>query len=140
MRAHSAGQFSAQGDAQDTRFVLRCKTINGTAAQMALDGGSTFLGIPNGKVMAMTINISGVKSDGSNVAHYVRQYAVKNVTGTSSQVYAPVTIGSDNAAGTTIDLSVNDPDDTLRILVTGITSETWRWVATVDAVEIGYGT
>jgi hypothetical protein len=107
---------------------------------MALDGGSTFLGIPIGKVMAMKINISGVKSDGSAVAHYLRQYSVKNVTGTSSQVYAPVTIGSDNAAGTTIDLSVNDPDDTVRILVTGIASETWRWVATVDAVEIGYGT
>jgi hypothetical protein len=107
---------------------------------MALDGVSTYLGIPSGKVMAMTINISGVKSDGSAVAHYLRQYSVKNVTGTSSEVYAPVTIGSDNAVGTSIALSVNDSDDTLRILVTGITSETWRWVATVDAVEIGYGT
>ena len=87
----------------------------------------------------MTINISGVKSDGTAVAHYVRQYSVKNVSGTSSQVYAPVTIGSDNPAGTIIALSANDADDTLRILVTGITAETWRWVASVDAVEIAYG-
>jgi hypothetical protein len=140
MRAYSAGQFAAQGDAQDARFVLRCITTNGTPVEMALDGASTYLGIPSGKVISMTINISGVKSDGSAVAHYLRQYSVKNVTGTSSQVYAPVTIGSDNAVGTSIALSVNDSDDTLRILVTGITSETWRWVATVDAVEIEYGT
>jgi hypothetical protein len=140
MQAHSAGQFAAQGDAQRARFVLRCKTTTNTAVEMALDGGTTYLGIPSGKVIACTINISGVKSDGSAVAHYVRQYAVKNVGGTSSEVYAPVTIGTDNAAGTVIALSANNGDDTLRIAVTGIAAETWRWVASVDAVEIAYGT
>ena len=140
MQAYSAGSISVNGDAQNARFILRCRTTTNAGVEMALDGASTYLNIPSGTVMAMTMNISGVKSDGTAVAHYVRQYAVKNVTGTSSEVYAPVTIGSDNAAGTSIALSVNDSDDTLRILVTGITSETWRWVATVDAVEIGYGT
>jgi hypothetical protein len=139
MQAHAAGQFAAQGDAQRARFVLRCKTTTNSAVEMALDGSTTYLGIPSGKIMSMTINISGVKSDGTAVAHYVRQYSVKNVSGTSSQVYAPVTIGSDNPAGTIIALSANDADDTLRILVTGIASETWRWVASVDAVEIAYG-
>lgn len=140
MQSHSAGRFAADGDAQRARFVLRCKTTTNSAVEMALDGSTTYLGIPSGKVIACTINISGIKSDGSAVAHYVRQYAVKNVGGTSSEVYAPVTIGSDNAAGTTIALSANNADDTLRIAVTGIAAETWRWVASVDAVEIGYGT
>lgn len=140
MQAYAAGQFSASGDAQFARLVLRCKTTTNTGVEMALDGATTYLGIPSGKVIAMTINISGVKSNGSAVAHYVRQYAVKNVGGTSSEVYAPVTIGTDNAAGTTIALSANNTDDTLRIAVTGIAAETWRWVASVDAVEIAYGT
>jgi len=140
MQAHAAGRFSADGDAQRARFVLRCKTTTNAAVEMALNGSTTYLGIPSGKVIACTINISGVKSDGSAVAHYVRQYAVKNVGGTSSEVYAPVTIGTDNAAGTTIALSANNTDDTLRIAVTGIAAETWRWVASVDAVEIAYGT
>jgi hypothetical protein len=140
MQSHASGRFAAQGDAQRARFVLRCKTTTNSAVQMALDGATTYLGIPSGKVIACTINISGVKSDGSAVAHYVRQYAVKNVGGTSSEVYAPVTIGTDNAAGTVIALSANNADDTLRIAVTGIAAETWRWVASVDAVEIGYGT
>jgi hypothetical protein len=119
---------------------MRCKTTTNSAVEMALDGATTYLGIPSGKVIACTINISGVSSTGGAVAHYVRQYAVKNVGGTSSEVYAPVTIGTDNAAGTTIALSANNADDTLRIAVTGIAAETWRWVASVDAVEIAYGT
>lgn len=140
MFAHASGQFATWGDAQSARFVLRCKTTTNAAVEMALDGATTYLGIPSGKVIACTINISGVKSDGSTVAHYIRKYAVKNVGGFSSEVYAPVTIGSDNAAGTTIALSANNADDTLRIAVTGIAAETWRWVASVDAVEIAYGT
>jgi hypothetical protein len=140
MHAHASGNFAAIGDAQRARFVLRCKTTTNTAVEMALDGATTYLGIPSGKIIACTINITGSKSDGTAVAHYLRQYCVKNVGGTSSQVYAPVTIGTDNAAGTTIALSANNTDDTLRILVTGISAETWRWVASVDAVEVAYGT
>lgn len=140
MQSHASGAFANLGDAQRARFVLRCKTTTNSAVEMALDGATTYLGIPSGKVIACTINISGVKSDGSAVAHYIRQYAVKNVGGTSSEVYAPVTIGTDNAAGTVIALSANNGDDTLRIAVTGIAAETWRWVASVDAVEIAYGT
>ena len=140
MQAHSAGRFAVTGDAQRARFVLRCKTTTNAAVEMALDGATTYLGIPSGKIIACTINITGTKSDGTAVAHYLRQYCVKNVGGTSSQVYTPVTIGTDNAAGTTIALSANNTDDTLRILVTGIAAETWRWVASVDAVEVAYGT
>jgi hypothetical protein len=140
MQAHAAGQFAAKGDAQRARFVLRCKTTTNTGVEMALDGATTYLGIPSGKIIACTINITGSKSDGTAVAHYLRQYCVKNVGGTSSEVYAPITIGTDNASGTTIALSANNADDTLRILVTGIASETWRWVASVDAVEVAYGT
>ena len=140
MQAHASGQFAAQGDAQRARFVMRNKTTTNAAVELFLDGSSTRLTIPSGKIFAFTINISGVKSDGSAVAHYLRQYCLKNVAGTTSEVYAPVTIGSDNAAGTSIAISANDTNDALKVEVTGITSETWRWVASVDAVEIAYGT
>jgi len=139
MHAHAHGRFSALGDAQRARFVLRNKTTTNAAVELFLDGSSTRLTIPSGKIFAFTINISGVKSDGSAVAHYLRQYCLKNVAGTTSEVYAPVTIGTDNAAGTIIALSANDTNDALKVEVTGITSETWRWVASVDAVEIAYG-
>ena len=140
MQAHSAGVFAASGDAQRARFVLRCKTTTNSAVELFLDGSSTRLTIPSGKIFAFTINIAGVSSTGGAVAHYMRQYCVKNVAGTTSEVYAPITIGTDNAAGTSIALSASDANDSLVVSVTGTASTIWRWVASVDAVEINYGT
>jgi hypothetical protein len=137
--AFANSRFAVDGDAQNSRFILRGQSTSTTARNLTLTGSSAsgFLGIPVGKVMAMTINIAGISSLGA-VAHYVRQYAVRNLLGTSTQVYAPVTIGTDFASGTSIALSVNDSNDTLRIVVTGTSGPTyWRWVATIDAVEIG---
>ena len=140
LQSHASGQFAARGDAQRIRAVMRNKTTTNSAVELFLDGSATRLTCPSGKVIAMLVNITGVKSDGSAVAHYVRQYAIKNVGGTTSEVYAAVTVGTDNAASTSIALSANDTNDALKIEVTGIASETWRWVASVDAVEVAYGT
>jgi hypothetical protein len=142
MQAHASGQFSAQGDAQRARFVLRCKTTTNAAVELFLDGSATRLTIPSGKVLGLTINITGISSTGMAVAHYMRQYALKNVAGTCTEVYAPVTIGTDNAAGTSIALSAGDDanGEYLKVSVTGTASTIWRWVASVDAVEIAFGT
>lgn len=140
MLAHAGGQFSAKGDAQRARFVMRNKTTTNTAVELFLDGSSTRLTIPSGKIFAFTINIAGVSSTGAAVAHYMRQYCLKNVAGTTTEVYAPITIGTDNAAGTSIALSASDAADALVVSVTGTASTIWRWVASVDAVEIAYGT
>jgi hypothetical protein len=138
--AHAASNFSANGDAQRIRAVLRCKTTTNAAVEMALDGSTTYLTIPSGKVIFCNIKVVGVKSDGAVVATYERQYAAKNVAGTSSEVFAPVTIGTDNASSTSLEVATVDAGDYIRIRPTGIASETWRWVASVDAVEVAYGT
>ncbi len=91
--------------------------------------------------MSGIINVHGVKSDGTASAHYVRQFQVKNVAGTSSYPYTAATIGTDFDSSTSI--TFNNPDangDALSVSVTGITSETWRWTAHVSAVETAYGT
>lgn len=143
MIAQASARFSSnQGTAQKETAVLSNKTTTNSAVELFLDGttGAQRFSIPSGRVTSMLINITGVKSDGSAVAHYVRQYSIKNVGGTTSEVYAAVTIGTDNAAGTSIAISANDTNDALKIECTGIASETWRWVASVDAVEVAYGT
>jgi hypothetical protein len=140
MLSHAAGYFVVNGDAQLARFVLRNKTTTNAAVELFLDGSSNRLTIPSGKVLGLTINITGISSTGAAVAHYMRQYALKNVSGTTSEVYAPVTMGTDNAAGTSIALSASDASDALIVSVTGTTSTIWRWVASVDAVEIAFGT
>jgi hypothetical protein len=140
MIAQAGGMFATTGDAQRAKFVLRCKTTTNAAVEMALDGSTTYLTIPSGKVIFCNIKVVGVKSDGAVVATYERQYAAKNVAGTSSEVYAAVTIGTDNAASTSLEIATVDAGDYIRIRPTGIASETWRWVASVDAVEVAYGT
>lgn len=144
MHAISAGQFAAQGDAQRARFVMRCKTTTNSAVEMTLDGATpgaaNRLTIPAGKYLTGTINIAGIKSDGAAAASYIRQFSIKNVAATTSLVGTVNTIGTDEAAGTSISITADDTNDALKVEVTGITSEIWRWVAAVDVVEVAYGT
>jgi hypothetical protein len=140
MQASAGGQFSAAGDAQRARFVLRNKTTDATATELFLDGSSVRLTIPSGKFLTGTINIAGIKSDGSAAASYIRQFSIKNVSATTSLVGTVNTIGTDEAASTSISITADDTNDALKVEVTGIAAETWRWVASVDVVEVAYGT
>lgn len=139
MFAYASQQFAAQGDAQRARFVMRNKTTTNSAVELFLDGSATRLTIPSGKYLTGTINIAGIKSDGTAAASYIRQFSIKNVAGTTSLVGTVNTIGTDEAASTSISITANDTNDALKVEVTGITSETWRWVAAVDVVEVAYG-
>jgi hypothetical protein len=142
MQAHAAGQFAAKGDAQRARFVLRQATSSATPATLFLDGSSTRLTIPSNKVFGFTVNICGTKQGLGEQAMFVRKGYIKNVAGTTSLIGTIETIGTDikTAGATTTDvaLTADDTNDALQINVIGVTGENWRWVASVDAVEISY--
>jgi hypothetical protein len=138
-QSHSAGRFAANGDAQRARFVMRNKTTTNAAVELFLDGSAARLTIPSGKYLTGTINIAGIKSDGTAAASYIRQFSIKNFAGTTSLVGTVNTVGTDEAASTSISITADDTNDALKVEVTGITSETWRWVAAVDVVEVAYG-
>jgi hypothetical protein len=142
MRCHASGRFAANGDAQYTRFVLRRKTTDNTATTLMLDGSSTRLTIPSGKVFMFEAKIVGVKSDGTAAATYYRKGCIENVGGTTALVGTIETIGTDyeDNAATDIAITADNTNDALDISVTGIASETWRWVAVVEGVEVAYGT
>ena len=139
MHAHASGAFGSAGDAQSVKFVARNKTTTNAAVELFLNGSSTYLTVPAGKVLHGVVTVLGSKSDGSAVAVYLRQVAIKNVSGTVSLVGSVQTLGTDTAAGTTLAITADDTNDALSIKPTGVTSETWRWTATFDAVEIAYG-
>jgi hypothetical protein len=138
-QSYASGQFAAVGDAQSVRFVARNKTTTNSAVELFLDGSSTRLTIPSGKIFSGTVNIVGSKSDGTAVARYLRLVTIKNVAGTTSLVGDVVALGSDEVAGTSISITANDTNDALRISVTGVVSETWRWIATIEGAELAYG-
>lgn len=142
MTAHAYGQFSSGGDAQAVRFVLRNKTTNTTPTTLFLEGSATRLTIPSGKKLTALVWISGIKSDGSSCAEYLRKVSIKNVGGTTSLIGSVETIGTDveDNASTDVAITADNTNDALQISVTGITGETWRWVAVVDGLEVAYGT
>jgi hypothetical protein len=146
MQAHANGAFgsdaSSRGDAQRARFVLRQATSSATPATLFLDGSSTRLTIPSNKVFGFTVNICGTKQGLGEQSMFVRKGYIKNVAGTTSLIGTIETIGTDikTAGATTTDvaLTADDTNDALQINVIGVTGENWRWVASVDAVEISY--
>lgn len=138
-RTFSGGQFAAKGDCQAFEVTLRGKTTTDAAVSLLI-GGADRVTVPSGKILALTLQILGSKSDGTAVADYLRQVCIKNVGGTTSLVGTVNTIGTDEAAGTSIAITADDTNDALQINVTGVLNETWRWVAVVYGVELAYGT
>ena len=136
----TTGAFAVTGDAQSVDFHLRCRTTTNTPVEMALDGGTTYLTIPAGKVLSGILKITGVKSDGSAVAVYLRQVTIRNASGITALIGTVNTLGTDTAAGTSVSITANDTGDYLSVLVTGVLSETWRWVARFTGQEVAYGT
>jgi hypothetical protein len=141
-QSYASGKFAVAGDNQAVRFLLRNKTTNTTPTTLFADGSAARITIPSGKILFADVLISGVKSDGSALACYKRKVAIKNVGGTTALVGTVETIGTDieDSAGCDVAITADNTNDALQINVTGITSETWRWVAVVKGLEIAYGT
>ena len=137
--SHASGMFAAQGDAQWFLHEMRCKTTTNAAVEMFLDGSSTRLVLTANYVLHCRVQIVGSKSDGSAVARYDRQVTIKRVTNTTSLVGSVIVLGTDEAAGTSIAITADDTNEALAITATGVTSETWRWVAIVQGIELGIG-
>ncbi|NBQ48872.1 MAG: hypothetical protein EBU33_10550, partial [Sphingobacteriia bacterium] len=140
-RAYASGCFAAQGDAQQTDFVLRTKTTNATATNVWLDGASTRLLLTTGKAYFVTVNVSGLSSTGGAGAHYIRKVAIKNVGGTVTLIGAVSTIGTDveDVAGYDVTITADNTNKALDIKVTGAASTTLRWVVHVQGLEMAYG-
>ena len=132
-----------RGASQQIDLVGRNKTTSGSAVNIFLDGASQRISVIDGTAMFVTINIGGIKSDGSAGAHYIRKVAIKNVGGTTSLIGAiPVSvIGTDVEDNATYDvaISADNANDALDIQVTGVAGEILRWTVHIEGVEIVYG-
>jgi hypothetical protein len=137
--AHSSINFSVRGDCQQFWHELSNKTTNDTETELFLNGSSLRLVLTANFVIHARVMIVGSKSDGSAVARYDRQVTIKRVASTTSLVGSVITLGTDEAAGTSIAITADDTNESLKIAVTGIAAETWRWLAIVQGAELGIG-
>jgi hypothetical protein len=138
MEAQGGRLFAAQGDNQAIALIASGKTTTSAEVELLADGTRWIL--RSGTVWSGILQIQGVKSDGAAVADYFRQVTIKRVGNTTSLVGSVVTIGTDEAAGTSISVTADDTNESLRVAATGVTSETWRWQAIFRGGEMAYGT
>jgi hypothetical protein len=138
MRTHGGFALSTAGGSQEIALVLGGRTTTNTEVVLEIFSGISPI-LKAGSVWNLMIHIVGSKSDGSAVARYHRQVTIKRVVNTTTLVGSAVTVGTDEAAGTSINITADDATDRLSVGVTGITSETWRWVAVCHGVEMLIG-
>ena len=127
-------------DVRPGGFLITCKTTNNTPTTLLLRNifDSPNFTTRSGTVLHGTLNVTGVKSDGSAVAIYTRRVVLKNVGGTITLVQSQ-TIGTDYEDNASTDLTVSGTSPFFQ--VTGIAAETWRWAGWFNpTLEIAYGT
>ena len=131
-RVMSLDSYNGQGGAQLIEATNKQRSTSATPVNWDLP-------IASGRTYHFQILVAGVKSDGSAIACYTRRVSAKNVAGTVTIVNNQ-TIGTDYEDNASADVAVTASTTNVRISVTGIAAETWRWQFALHGVEIEYGT
>lgn len=140
--AHSAGKFAANGDAQTSELIWRGATTDATPTEIFLNGATLRAVISNNTTWAFNILAVARKDDGTSITFEVKG-GLKNTGGTvvlvaavTAAVIADGTGGALTIANFTV--SADDPNNSLKILVTGIAAQNWRWVGHARLVEVEF--
>lgn len=142
--AHASGRFASSGDAQTSELLWRIQTTDATAnVELFLDASLTQRAtVPNNTTWAFVILIVARRSNGDSICFKV-EGGIKNDAGNTVLVAATTeTVIADGTGGAlttaNIDVNADNANDALRIQVTGIAAQTWRWVAHGRIVECGH--
>lgn len=137
--AHSSSELGNVGDAQYTRNILMKQTTDATPTACAKGLTEKYFIKTNG-IFACTITVNGTNSDGTVAGFYKRQAYIKNIGGTTALIGAIQTIGTDIETGSIggIAITADNANDCLDITVTGKAATTIKWVAIVQAAEVGF--
>lgn len=139
---HSTGRFSAQGDSQVGRYILRAVTTNNFTKQMFLDGpaGITPLILPDNSTWTFRAMVTAHRTDADDGhAGFEIRGVVSRAAGAGTVQFQgrPIvdTLGASNTAWT-INTEADAVGGSLNIIVQGENSKIIRWVAHIETVEI----
>lgn len=139
----SSGKFSGVGDAQVSELIWRRITTDATAnVELFLDGGAARATVPNNTTWGFHIILSARRSNGDSFI-YEAKGGIKNDAGNCVLVAAITeAVLADGTGGVlttaSVDVDADNANDTLRVRVTGVVGQTWRWVAHARLVEVGH--
>jgi hypothetical protein len=134
--AFASGNFSTQGDAQASVYVLRTQENSTAYNSLYLDGGTQMLTVPTGAVWAFDILVVG-GINGSSSATFKITGAIRNYGGTVAFVGTPTvtSLGTDMGIsnwGVTVAVTAG----ALDVQAKGTGSAFVSWVANVRTVEV----
>jgi hypothetical protein len=137
-QAFASGGFnSVPGTAQTSLFVLRNVTVNEQPTPLFTDGWSEEIVVPYGRSMVYDVQVIGESEQTTafDVAAYhivglVNSWGGFLVSSTTTPLY------EDHSECDAV--IVAGPNNTLRIIVTGIAGNNFRWVASVRTTEVAW--
>ena len=138
----AGGRFASNGDAQAGRYTLRTVTINNSPTEMFINGtaGLVRLVLPDDATWTFRVTITGHRTDlGNGHAGYTASGVIYRGAGaatTSIQGSVNKVVLAESNPAWDINISADNTNGSLRILVTGENAKTIRWLALVETVEI----
>lgn len=127
-----AQQFSSTVDSKGTIIDVQPKNIQTTDATPTLIDSFT---LSSDTGVIITAIIAGIKSDNSQAAFYIRTAAFRNTSGTTSQI-GTTTDGGTFEDDSTWDAGIDNSGNTIRIMATGKSSTTIRWVCVSSRLSV----
>lgn len=133
------GYFTAAGDAQAGKYVLRNSTTTATVTEVFTDGSAGRLVLPNNTTWSYSALITGRRTDatGENGG-----WKIEGVVTRDGNAASTALVGNRSKtiltrpSGWDVNVSVDTTNGALIFTVTGEASKTIRWVATVTTTEI----
>jgi hypothetical protein len=138
----SHGNFTDNGDAQNSSYVLRTSTTNDTFTTIANNGSS--IRLSNNRTFMFTANIVARRTNGQDNAAYKLEGIIVNdgygaaILGTPVKTILYESDSSWDIQAIIISISVGDStSDELLIQGKGAASKNINWVCKLDLLEVG---
>lgn len=137
MRSYGA-QFTAAGDAQDSRVILKRESLDATAGGLSCDGSSGLV-IPENTTWAIEglVVARRADADGENAAWRFTALFKRDTGNAAALVGTPAITPLGANAGNTWGLAVTAASaGNLNVTATGEAGKTIRWVATLSIAHV----
>lgn len=137
-KAHAAGRFAANGDAQTSQFVLRASTTDATQTEMFLDGSSARMVLSNDSTWHFDIMVVARRTDANDESATYRFTGGidRNASAATTALLAePSKVSVEDTVAWDVDVTADTTNGSLRIRVTGQAAKTIQWVAFTRVVS-----
>jgi hypothetical protein len=133
------GDFATAGDAQTIIIMSRNSTTNNTTTELFVDGSAQRLVLPNNSAWTFTTRVVGRRTDATGgwaMYTFVGGITRDGTAATTTLQSSTRTIIDESTGTLNCTVSADTTNGSLNINVTGLTAQTFRWVATTEITQV----